>query len=156
MANSIPGNIPLLLVQDFVIEYVSNGYDHRAAAASVGFPAERGIRMLRSDLVREKLAELSSIKEETGIITKGFVEHAYLKLMPKLMGEEEVPLVTPAGEEYMACKFHSGEVVSVLRDLSKISGYMKPEESANKSLVNIIINPEAMSGKPIIDVVPNE
>lgn len=123
----------------FAHEYILNGYNHREAAKEVGIAASSGIRVLREPLVSAYVAHLQETNFTSQIITKQFVEHQYLELIPFLKGEREIPIVTGSGAEIDACKFHGSELVAVLRDLSKITGYQKEEEN-NKNLVNIEIN----------------
>ncbi len=123
----------------FVFEYMQNGFNHREAARVTGFKPNNGFRMLRHPLVASYIQHLQEEQYERSLLTKSFVEAQYLEIIPKLKGNEEVPLVTGMGEEVFVKKFHSAEMVSVLRDLSKISG-MQTEEKQNKNSVSVTIN----------------
>ena len=129
----------------FAYELLRNGYKHAAAAEEIGLARSAGIRLLRHPLVSAFIAELQEQEASHNFITKRFVESMYVDLLPKLLGEEEVPLVTPAGEQFHAKKFHSSEAVSVLRDLSKSSGYQETE-GPKSATVNVTINAAAMQG----------
>jgi len=137
-------------VRAFAIEYVGNGNNHRKAAKAVGRLPSRGASLLRDPRVRAEISRIQEAKEREAIITRDMVEMLYLDLIPKLSGEEEVPLVSPAGEQFYARKFHSSELVSVLRDLSKSSGYVKEEETKSGQ-VNIQINIDSMRGVSVVD-----
>ncbi len=129
----------------FVFEYMQNGFNHREAAREAGFKPDNGFRMLRHPLVASYIQHLQEEQYERSLLTKSFVEAQYLEIIPKLKGEENIPLVTGMGEEVLVKKFHSAEIVSVLRDLSKISG-MQTEEKQNKNAVSVTINYGAMVG----------
>lgn len=135
----------------FAVEYITNGYKHRKAAESLGMDPGAGIRMLRDPGMAEMIAVLAAERSTTAVITKDMVESIYLTLLPKLLGEEEVPLITPGGDQYTAKKFHSGELVSIMRDISKATGFIAPEETAAKGAVNIQINVGDMGS---IEVIP--
>ena len=103
------------------------------------------MRKLRAPLVQGFIAYLQDQRAKASIITREFVEQQYLEILPMLKGEEEVPLITPQGDSYNAKKFHSGETVSVLRDLSKAAGYIA-EEVGHNAPVNIQINIGDLAG----------
>lgn len=130
----------------FAVEYMCNGFKHCEAAEAVGLKRSSGLRKLRAPLVQGFITYLNDQRIKARLITQEFVEAKYIELLPKLLGEEEVPLVSPQGESYTAKKFHSGEAVSVLRDLGKAAGYV-PEETGNKASVNVTINMGSLYGE---------
>ena len=131
----------------FAVEYTTNGFKHKAAAESVGL--SDGLRQLRKPLVGAFIAFLQESSLNAKMITQSFVEQKYLELLPKLMGEEEIPMVDlKTGETFHAKKLHSAEVVSVLRDLGKSSGYIAPEIGPGGSPVQVNINMGDFVGVP--------
>lgn len=137
----------------FAYEYLSNGYKHRKAATHAGIAENSGLKVLREPLVSAFIAELQEKHFTSAIITKQFVESQYLELIPFLKGEEEIPIVTGQGEEKNVYKFHASELVGVLRDLSKVTGYQQEEEK-NKGMVNIQMNFGAVMDDP--EIIINE
>ena len=131
----------------FAYEYVVNGYKHGNAAETVGLARSGGLRVLRDPLVSAFIQHLQEKHFTTSIITKQFVEDQYLQILPFLKGEEEIPIVNGQGIEGMAKKFHASELTGVLRDLSKVTGYQKEDES-NKNITNIQINLGAVVSDP--------
>lgn len=135
----------------FAYEYIANGFKHREAAAKIGFNPNSAMSVLRDPMVSAFISHLQEKHFTSTIITKQFVESYYLELLPRLAGEEEIDVVNASGECFRAKKFHGSEIVSVLRDLSKATGYAKEEDKSN--IVNIQMNFAAVMSKPevIID-----
>ena len=129
----------------FAIEYITNGFNYADAAETIGLARTSGIRKLRAPLVQGFIAYIQDQRAKASLITREFVEQQYLEILPKLKGEESVQLITPQGDSYEAKKFHSGEVVSVLRDLGKAAGFT-PEEVGHSAPVNIQINIGDLAG----------
>ena len=127
--------------------YLSNGYNHREAAKKVGFSKNSGMKILREPLVSAFIQYLQEKHFTTSIITKQFVEDQYLQILPYLKGEEEIPIVNGQGGTANVKKFHASELTAVLRDLSKVTGYQKEDES-NKNITNIQINYGAVISSP--------
>lgn len=125
----------------FAVEYLANGFNHGAAAESVGLNRTSGLRKLRDPSIGAFIEYLQSQHLTGRLITQKFVEQQYLEILPKLKGEEDIDVVDhKEGSSFRAKKFHSAELVSVLRDLGKGSGYIAPEIGPGGSPVNIQIN----------------
>ena len=130
----------------FAVEYITNGYNHRDAAKSVGLKPNTGLAKIRQPLVKAFIAHLQKSSHNAKIITQTFVEQKYLEILPKLMGEEDVPIYDhKEGVTVDARKFHSAEVVSVLRDLGKAAGYVAPEGPKGGN-VNVTIDLGGFTG----------
>jgi len=102
----------------FAHEYIID-YNHRRAASETGYPMAKGIQLVRDPLVSAYVQHLQNQNLVSNIITEDFVRSQYLNIIPKLMGDEEVNIVTAMGQELSVKKFHSSELVSVLRELGK-------------------------------------
>ena len=112
----------------FAVEYITNGFKHNEAAETVGLSRSSGLSKLRNPLVSRFIAKLQEDSNTAKLITQQFVEAQYLEILPKLKGEEEVSIHDhKTGETIQAKKFHSAELVSVMRDLGKSSGYIAPD-----------------------------
>ena len=137
----------------FAVEYITNGFNHAEAAVAVGLSKKSGISKLRSPLVAKFIAHLQASTANAKIITQEFVEAKYLEILPKLMGEEDVPLFDhKEGVTVNAKKFHSAETVSVLRDLGKAAGYVAPDGPKGGN-VNVIVDLGGFTGQPNITVI---
>lgn len=140
----------------FSVEYITNGFKHREAATTVGLSANQGISKLRQPLVSKFIAHLQDSSIAAKLITQEFVEAKYLEVLPKLMGEEEVPLYDhKEGVTTNAKKFHSAETVSVLRDLGKAAGYVAPEGPKGGN-VNVTIDLGGFTGEPTVIIEHEE
>jgi|APSaa5957512535_1039671.scaffolds.fasta_scaffold88524_2 hypothetical protein len=138
------------LKRAFVLELVANGYKHGLAAKAVGADKGHGIRLLRDPLVCAYIKHVQNKQNIQSIISQDFVRGLYLELIPKLMGEESVNTITSTGASVEQKKFHSGEMVSILKDLSKIAGVDGMEDTNNLNLNVTFVDP------PHIEVQPNE
>ena len=108
-----------------------------------------GIVKLRDPLVSRFIAKLQEDANTAKLITQNFVEAQYLEILPQLKGEEDVALYNnQTGEGVLAKKFHSAELVSVLRDLGKSSGYIAPDVGGPAgAVVNVQINLGDLTGE---------
>lgn len=111
------------------LEYVKTG-DRFEAAKAAGIAPNRILRTLRDPLVQEFIKYLNDQRQHYSLIDASFVEVQYLSLYGKLIGEEEVPIVDKDGFVLMRHKFHASESVAALRDIAKMSGVYKEEQSA--------------------------
>ncbi len=128
----------------FCEEYLSNGYNHRAAAESVERSPNSGIKLLHRPLCREYLLWLEQKRQARSIITERFLEAQYLSLLDEADGQIEVAIVTGAGSELLAKKYNGPLKLSILQEMSKMSGITKPDE--NSKPVNVIIDMGALTG----------
>jgi len=139
----------------FAVEYITNGFKHLDAAEAVGLSRSSGLNLLRNPLVGAFIGHLQEQSNTAKLITQQFVETQYLEILPKLKGEEEVDIVDiKNGGTFKAKKFHSAEVVSVLRDLGKSSGYIAPEPGGGGgNQVFVQLNLGDLAGDDPIEVV---
>ena len=136
----------------FAVEYVTNGFKHLDAAQAVGLSRSSGLRKLRDPLIGAFIGYLQENANQAKLITQQFVEQQYIEVLPMLKGEIEVPIHDlKSGETTNAKKFHSAEVVSVLRDLGKSSGYIQPEFGPSAATVNVQINLADLAGDIVIE-----
>jgi len=126
----------------FCFYYIEN-YDHRDAAKRAGFSVSTGSKLLRETLVAAFIGACQEKLAERSIINRDFVNVQWLKLLPKIMGEEEVPMVTRDGDFYEAKKFHASEAVRIVGELSKSTNFYAGG-SGGTAAVTVNINLEAM------------
>ena len=105
-------------LKGFAIAYVQT-YDHRLAAKQAHLDESQGIQLIRNPLVKALVSDLVEQKRIRTDITDDMVATMWVKVLPKLLGEEEVNMVTATGIEIMAKKFFASETVAALREMSK-------------------------------------
>ena len=124
----------------FISRYLMD-YDERQAAQAVGLPLHEGLSLLRSPRVVKEIKDRVVTRETLSLLGTDFAATQWLKILPKLFGDEAVPMVTKHGTEYMAKKFFASESVKALIEISHASGLSKPPGfGANSAPVNIQLN----------------
>jgi len=127
----------------FAFNYMQH-FNHNRAARDAGWKsAGYGLKLLRDPLVSAFIGFLKDELQERTLIDAEFVQSQWLELLPKLNGEEDIPLITSSGEEIMARKFHGSEMVSALRELGKSTKFYE-EGSGGSGNVSIAINLAAL------------
>lgn len=110
----------------FAYAYIEN-YDHRDAASQIGLSPDMGIRLRRDPFVTAFINDLQSILGERSLITRDFVNMQWLKLLPKVTGEEAVMLgVSKEGLQLEGYEFNAAAAVKILTELSKSVDFYKP------------------------------
>lgn len=120
--------------------YYLEHYNHRKAAQAIGRPAGSGISLIRNPLVSAFIGYLQEKRNITNIITADFVRSQYLDLIPKLAGEVPIPMVNSDGDEYMVHKFHSNELISVLKELGKSTKFYENGSGQGGGQVQVSLN----------------
>lgn len=133
----------------FAIEYVTNGYNHRSAAISVGFSAGFGIRLKREPLVAAYIVDLQAKYLAESLVTKQSLDVYLDQLEDIAMGRVDIPIITGAGDEMIAKKFHSDLAMKVYSERAKLHGIVK--DDAKNAPVSVTINMAGMTGGTIIE-----
>lgn len=115
-------------------------FDHRGAAEACGFPASRGIGLIRESLVSGYVDELLKGLSQNSIIRREWVEVQWLQTYAKLSGLEAVPLITDKGHEFKGKKFHSNEVVATLKELGKMANAYPESQLSGAGGVHVHID----------------
>jgi hypothetical protein len=134
----------------FALNYVLH-YNHRKAAEEVHLNPDLGLRIVREPLVAAYIKYLQDEQSITNFITEDFVRTQYLNLLPKLMGEEEVAIITGAGDAITECKFFPGEATNVIKELAKSTKFYE-DGSGNAAPVQVNIDMGALLGSSIEEV----
>jgi hypothetical protein len=128
----------------FVYKYVET-FDHREAAEAVGLKAGSGIHVLRRPLVAAFLEEVQEVYQSRSLVSADFVRMQMLKLLPMLMGEEEVACVdAKEGVTFMAKKFHSADAVRLVTELGKTTKIYEEGSGGEKGAVTVNVNLAAL------------
>ena len=122
----------------FGLSYVET-YSIKSSAEIASVSANTASKWLRLPLVLEFINDLQSHLHGRSVITKDFVALQWLKLMPKLLGEEDVSMVDKDGCSFMTKKFHASESVSLLKELSKSTDFYGATENATNQPISISI-----------------
>lgn len=126
----------------FVFKYLES-YELRDAAEAVGVSRETARKWLREPLVSAFLNEWQQEMGQRSVITRDFVNQQWLKLLPKVMGEEDVAMVDKEGCAFEAKEFDAVAVTRVLTELSKSTNFYN-EGSGSKAAVTVNIDLSAL------------
>jgi hypothetical protein len=102
----------------FAYEYLKD-YDHAEAAKLSGVGKKNALKTLRNPLVQAFIQDIMDDRQVSTNITQDYVTTMWMKLLPKLMGEEDVHMVTSSGAVIEEKKFFASESISALREMSK-------------------------------------
>ena len=102
----------------FAVAYVENTYSVTAAASAIGMTPSKCQKMLTNPKVRKAIHEVQSALGEIDFLNDKWVREQLLKLYPKLVGEESVPLVDSSGLPFEAKKFFPEAAIKVLEYVS--------------------------------------
>lgn len=114
-------------------------YNVKEAAEESKSPLAVAKRWLRDPLVNAFIVECQKVLSERSIISRDFVNMKWLELLPKVMGEEAVPMIDNEGNQYLGKKFDGSTARAVLTELSKSTNFYASGSSA-KGAVSININ----------------
>jgi hypothetical protein len=89
------------------------------AAKAIGQSNSWGHKRMSDPLVLALIADLQMNLASINIITEAFVRQKWVEILPMLMGEIEVPLISSSGVPVEAKRFHASDTVAVLKELSK-------------------------------------
>jgi hypothetical protein len=129
------------------IDFVTSGMGIKALASSLAMTPAEVKRILGDPFVRAFCADLQAEVAKHKIINRAWVENQILEMWPKFTGEEEVELINvKEGVGFLAKKFHSAEVASILKHFSG------NEDQKKTGGVQVVINFGQMGVKPAIDV----
>ena len=92
---------PALSVDEkaFVVSYIENSYSANMAAEALGWGKNRCYAMLRDKNIRAAIKEVQDSLGEIDFLNEKWVKSQLLRLMPMVMGDEPVPVVTNTGEQ---------------------------------------------------------
>lgn len=94
-------------------------YSISESAESVGISPSTGSKWFRDPLVNAYIADIQAEYQRRSVVDADFVRTQWLKVLPKVLGEEEVPMILSDGTQIFGRKFHSADASKVLTELSK-------------------------------------
>lgn len=126
--------------QAFGNEYITNGFDHRKAAVSVGKPANRALSILRNPLVRRYISYLQSLRNDQSLITLDFLDAKLEELQDIAMGETAIPIVLADGTMVVERKFMGDLAFKCIEKRGKLSGHEKPDLPGGGAGGGVVVN----------------
>lgn len=122
----------------FALKYVEQ-YSIKDAASAVGIGVAKAKELLRQPLVMAYLNDIQDTLAQRSIINRDFINIQWLKLLPKVMGEEEIPIVdVKNGIAFSAKEFNANAAAKVLTELSKSTNFYADGSGGTASVtVNI-------------------
>jgi phage terminase small subunit len=116
----------------FAYAYIDT-YSHVDAARVIG-RAGQGLRYMRDPFVLALIRDLQQVVFEDHLIVDAYVKQKWMEVMPKLLGDEDIPMVDRDGNTVHGKKFHSTETVAALKELSRQARYNESTENAVQAL----------------------
>ena len=128
--------------QAFVTAYIENSYSLAETASALSLPTHILRKMLANSTVTKAIAEVQSELSDLDFMNDKWVKTQLLKLYPKVLGEENVPLVDNMGNQMEVKKFYPDIAMRILE-------YVAPKATQGKAAgngasVNVQINLGAM------------
>jgi hypothetical protein len=132
----------------FAVAYVEAGYSLQGASVASGLGLSKCQKMLGSPLVRKAIHEVQSALGEIDFLNEKWVREQLLKIYPKLVGEESIPMMDNMGCQIEGRKFHPE---AALRVLEYVAPKSLPGKGGSGAAVSVTINMGAM-GINTVDV----
>lgn len=126
----------------FAFAYLET-YKIGEAAEQAGVSSTTGAKWFREPLVNAFITEIQSEYQRRSVVDADFVRTQWLQMLPKVMGDEAVPMVLNDGTQIEGRKFHASDATRVLTELSKSTKFYEGG-SGNNGAVSININLDAM------------
>jgi len=132
------GYVNLTPIQrQFALEFVLSGTTLRKIARLMDVPVPIIHKMYNNPVVRAYISDLQKEVAAHKLINDQWVENQIMKIMPKLLGEELVDIVTSKGSHIRKKKFHAPELTSLLKHFG---GVQENKGAGGGNGVNIQIN----------------
>lgn len=100
--------------------YVQSGYKVGESAKELKISPSKASYILRQPLVAAYISHIANARESCHIVTKHFITTQYMRLLPMVFGDENIPIVLADGTQIDAKKFSANDVKNVLQELSKM------------------------------------
>jgi phage terminase small subunit len=128
-------------------------YNARNAAEKAGFNKNTGSKLLREPLLMAFVNDCQKTLGERSFVNRDFVTMKWLEMLPKVMGEEEIPIINNKDSyAFMAKQFDSAGAAKVLTELSKSTDFYANGSGSTASVtVNIDLGALGMSQEKIVN-----
>ncbi len=140
----------------FVFEYLDS-YNHRLAAERVGYNPDKALSILRNPMIAAAIRWEQEKSKVSMLIDKEFIVRQYLRMIPKLHGDEPFMSVNRAGEQVYGQQFLPSELRQTLGELQKLVPEFKNDQApVGGNALNITIDVQKLVGSDAatIEIVP--
>lgn len=121
--------------QAFVASYIENGYSMASTAEAL----ELGPAVVKSywnkKQVRAAIAEVQSELDNIDFLNERWVKAQILRLLPKVLGEEAVPMVDKEGSASLAKKFFPAESINLIKMVNDMGNVKDASKLLNKGRI---------------------
>ena len=100
--------------QAFVAAYVENSYSIAEASEELCLTKGALQRMLMKPSVKKAILEVQEAMGEIDFLNEKWVKAQLLRIFPMVMGEEDVPMIAPTGEQISGRKFVPEAALKIL------------------------------------------
>lgn len=104
-----------LLHQQLAVDFALTGVSFYALAKAHELELRDVVRMFGHPLMRALVTDLQKEYAQHRLINAQWVEAQIIRNMPKLEGDEPIPVVTKDGDQVMRNKYHAKELVSIFK-----------------------------------------
>lgn len=141
----------------FAYEFLVH-FNHREAAEAAGRSASSGLKILRHPIVAAFIEQQQEQASINNFITKEYITTQLVNLIPRLAGEEEIPIVLANGEQVTGKRFHPAELRGVLQELGKtVEGFNKEKDmGGSKGGVTVNLNLADLVGQSNVIIEDGE
>lgn len=121
----------------FALEYMID-YDYTRAAKHVGLTKAQGRALSNDPKVKRYILACLGENAQASLITEQYIQANYLRIMPMLLGDEEVPMVVQ-GVPVEAKQFEPAAALAALRDMAKSTNFVKNPD-VDKNNISVTVN----------------
>lgn len=100
--------------QAFVAAYVENSYSIAEASEELCLTKGALQRMLMKPTVKKAILEVQEATGDIDFLNEKWVRAQLLRIYPMVMGEEDVPMIAPTGEQISGRKFVPEAALKIL------------------------------------------
>lgn len=121
--------------QAFVASYIENGYSMVAAAEALELEQAVTKKYWNNKSVRAAIAEVQAELDNIDFLNERWVKAQIIRLMPKVLGEESVPMVDKEGSASLAKKFFPAEAINLIKMVNDMGNVKDASKLLNKGRI---------------------
>ena len=134
--------------KQFVVAYQQSGYSLSRAQELTGMPWKQSRALLNDPKVKKAILEVQEDLDSISILNEKWVNAQLMRLMPMVMGDEDIPIVLANGDQVYRKK--------AMPDVAlKIVEYVRPKAHKPSVMVNVGRDFSAMPEKELDDFIEN-
>jgi hypothetical protein len=129
-----------LVAQEKVfLHHWCSSFDLKKSAKTAKLTIAEATRLLKTPLAKAYVDWLTEGMLTGTVLNREWLELQWLENYSRLVGEETIPYVNRDGDMVMVKKYHASEVITALKEMSKLSG-MYSESSTGIGTGGVTIN----------------